>query len=132
MSIYRESRGWNGLDEIASLPRPPAQALVPEAAKPATPDWSSVRKATPADFMLPLSERWFDGLPPSRAPCALATSYPRIINLIAAQWSDQHDFPLLLEDLLGDRRGGRMGFPSTVQNELIRLQEYWYNSTLTL
>ena len=83
MSIYKTSRGWNGLDEEVSQIRRRAAQVEPSPAKPATQDWTCMRKAAPADFLLPFSERWFKALPSDRAPRALLRSYPRIVNLIA-------------------------------------------------
>ena len=88
-----------------------------------------MRKAAPADFPLPLSERWFKALPSDRAPRALLRSYPRIVNLIAAQWNEDRGPQYLLEDLLTDRRGGRKGFPAPARDDLLRLREYWYSGT---
>ena len=70
-----------------------------------------MRKARPAEHLLPLTEKWFDGFPPDRAPCALASQYPRVCNMIAVLWNDHRGAPELFEDLLTDRRGGRAGFP---------------------
>lgn len=131
MSIYGGNRKWNDLNDV--VPRAPGQhaaVAAPSGTPLATPDWSSVRKAAPADYLLPWSEKWFDALPPDHAPCALATFYPRIVNMIAAQWKDHRGCPLLFEDLLGDRRGGRAGFPPAVRRDLLRLQEYWYSGTV--
>ncbi len=133
MSIYGGNKNWSNLNDV--VPRAPtlhAPATTPPATPLVTADWSSARKAAPADYLLPLSEKWFDALPPDRAPCALATVYPRIVNLIAAQWNDHRGCPLLFEDLLGDRRGGRAGFPAPVRRDLLRLQEYWYSGALKL
>lgn len=133
MSIYSGNRNWNDLNDV--VPRAPSSrtpATPPTGTPLDTPDWSRVRKAAPADYLLPMSEKWFDALPPDRTPCALATVYPRIVNLIAAQWNDHRGCPLLFEDLLGDRRGGRAGFPPAVRRDLIRLQEYWYSGSLKL
>lgn len=132
MSIYKTSRGWNGLDEEVSQIRRRAAQLEPSPAKPATQDWTCMRKAAPADFLLPLSGRWFKALPSDRAPRALVISYPRIANLIAAQWNEGRGAQYLLEDLLTDRRGGRKGFPAPVRDDLLRLREHWYSGTRRL
>ena len=113
-------------------PASPQRALSPvsPSALTSTTDWSSVRKAKPADYLLPQSEKWFDALPQQVAPCALASQFPRIVNLIVAQWDDHRGAPQLFEDLLGDRRGGRAGFPPAVRRDLLRLQEFWYSGSL--
>lgn len=128
MSIYGGRRGWSDLNDVVQpIPRP--RMAEPHAARvlASTTDWSSVRKARPADYLLPQSEKWFDALPPEVAPCALASQFPRIVNLIAAQWNDHLNTPELFEELLGDRRGGRAGFPPAVRRDLLNLQEFWYS-----
>lgn len=128
MSIYGGRRGWSDLNDVVQpIPRP--RMAEPQAARvlASTTDWSSVRKARPADYLLPQSEKWFDALPPEVAPCALASQFPRIVNLIAAQWNDHLNTPELFEELLGDRRGGRAGFPPAVRRDLLNLQEFWYS-----
>jgi hypothetical protein len=130
MSIYGRRMGWNDLNDVV---QPIARQRPAEPAKAARlhahTDWSSVRRAQPANHLFPQSEKWFDGLPPEVAPCALASAYPRIVNLIVAQWNDHHGVPELFDDLLGDRRGGRAGFPPAVRRDLLRLQEYWYSGS---
>jgi hypothetical protein len=85
------------------------------------------RKAQPANFLFPQSRKWLEALPPEVAPSALATEYPRIVNIIVSQWSDPLGVPELFEELLGDRRGGRAGFPPAVRRDLLNLQEFWYS-----
>jgi hypothetical protein len=133
VSIYGRRQGWNDLNDVVS-PAAPQRALSPAApsasALTSTIDWSGVRKARPADYLLPQSEKWFDALPQAVAPCALASQFPRIVNLIVAQWNDHRGAPQLFEDLLGDRRGGRAGFPPAVRRDLFRLQEFWYSGSM--
>ena len=133
MSIYTGStRGnWKDLNDVVqTVPRAqPATQPRPESANT---DWTSVRKARPADYLLPLTEKWFDAFPPERAPCALASQYPRICNLIAVHWNDLRGAPELFEDLLTDRRGGRAGFPPAVRRDLVGVQEHWYSGQLKL
>src|SRR5689334_1550951 len=128
-SIYGGRRGWSDLNDVVQPPvGPKVDALKPRD----TTDWARVRKAKPADFLLPLSEKWFDMLPPQVAPCALATQFPRIVNLIALQWNDHRGAPDLFNELLGDRRGGRAGFPPAVRRDIQKLQEYWYSGALRI
>jgi hypothetical protein len=133
MSIYSRNRGgWkDNNDVVQTLPR--VQPLVTPAQAPPefAHDWSGVRKARPAEHMLPLTEKWFDAFPPEKAPCALASQYPRICNLIAVHWNDLRGAPELFEDLLTDRRGGRAGFPPTVRRDLINVQEQWYSGQIS-
>jgi hypothetical protein len=130
VSIYGRRQGWNDLNDVVQPVSPHRSSLAPgalEMTAPSTTDWSMVRKAKPADYLLPQSEKWFDALPQEIAPCALASQFPRIVNLIVAQWNDHRGAPQLFEDLLGDRRGGRAGFPPAVRRDLLRLQEFWYS-----
>lgn len=128
MSIYGRRSGWSDLNDVVqpvARPRSVAQAQSPRP--DANVDWSPMRKAKPADYLFPQSEKWFDALPPEVAPCALVSLYPRIVNLIVAQWKDHLGVPRLFEELLADRRGGRAGFPPAVHRDLLKLQEYWYS-----
>ena len=130
MSIYSTNRGgWRQLNDVVqSVPR--AQpASVPRSNADNT-DWTSVRKAHPAEYLLPLTEKWFDAFPADQAPCALASQYPRVANMIAVQWRDHRGAPELFDDLLADRRGGRAGFPPAVRRDLLMLQECWYRGQL--
>jgi hypothetical protein len=129
VSIYGGRRGWGDLNDVVqpvTRPRPAASAPSPFAP---TSEWTSVRKARPAEYLLPQSEKWFDALPSQVMPCALATAFPRIVNVIVAQWKDHRGAPELFEELLGDRRGGRAGFPPAVRRDLLKLQEFWYSGT---
>ena len=130
MSIYGRRQGWNDLNDVV---QPIAKARAAEVATRVVDSdarWASVRKAQPANYLLPQSEKWFDALPQEVAPCALASQFPRIVNLIVAQWDDHRGAPQLFEDLLGDRRGGRAGFPPAVRRDLLRLQEFWYSGSV--
>jgi len=127
MSIYGRRSGWSDLNDVVQPARPQPLDQAPPERPDAGTDWSRVRKAQPANHLFPQSEKWFDTLPNEVAPCALASLYPRIVNLIVAQWKDHRGVPELFEELLGDRRGGRAGFPPAVQRDLLKLQEYWYS-----
>ena len=132
MSIYGGRRGWNDLNDVV---QPIARARQAEVAAKTVDDnarWASVRKAQPANYLLPQSEKWFDSLPPSVAPCALASQYPRVVNMIVAQWNDHRHAPEVFADLLGDRRGGRAGFPPPVRRDIENLQEYWYSGKVSV
>ena len=133
MSIYTRNRGgWREQNDVVQpIARPHAPVGLPVQPHPDTErDWSSVRKARPAEYLLPLTEKWFDAFPSDKAPCALATQYPRICNLIAVHWNDMRGAPELFEDLLTDRRGGRAGFPPAVRRDLISVQEQWYTGQI--
>ncbi|HEY7787667.1 MAG TPA: hypothetical protein VIF33_04015 [Casimicrobiaceae bacterium] len=132
MSIYGGNRGWNDLNDVVQPVARPRDAETPLSVLASTIDWSSVRRARPAEHLLAQSEKWFDALPPEITPCALATQFPRIVNVIVAQWNDHRGAPELFEELLGDRRGGRAGFPPAVRRDLLGLQEYWYSGSFKL
>jgi len=131
-SIYGGSRTWNDLNDVVQPAARLREAdIAPERLASAI-DWSSARKAQPAEYLLAQSEKWFDALPPEIAPCALATHFPRLVNVIVAQWNDHRGAPALFEELLGDRRGGRAGFPPAVRRDLLALQAYWYSGSFRL
>jgi len=132
MSIYGGRRGWNDLNDVVQPIARPRAVEPPKSALKSSVDWSGVRKARPADYLLPQSEKWFDALPPHVAPCALASQFPRIVNVIVAQWNDVRNTPGLFEELLGDRRVGRAGFPPAVRRDLLNVQEFWYSGRVEL
>ena len=132
MSISGGRRGWSDLNDVVQPITRPRTVDGSGSALKSSIDWSSVRKAKPADYLLPQSEKWSDGLPPQIAPCALATHFPRIVNVIVAQWNDHVNAPGVFEELLGDRRGGRAGFPPAVRRDLLVLQEFWYRGRVDL
>ena len=113
----------------ASVPRnAPAAGHLPSRDPPdGSQDWSQIRRARPVEGLLPMSEKWLAGLPPDIRPVALATQFPRIVNLIALQWNDRKRCPEYFDDLSVDRRGGRQGFPADVRRELSTLLDYWYS-----
>ena len=130
VSIYGGRRGWSDLNDVVQPIARPRMVEPRASVLKSSTDWTSVRKARPADHLLPQSEKWFDMLPVELAPCALASQFPRIANLIVSQWYDHVHAPGLFEVLLGDRRGGRAGFPAAVRRDLLNLQEFWYSGKL--
>jgi hypothetical protein len=89
-------------------------------------DWSQHRKARPSENLLQSSEDWLDLLPPEVFPGALATQYPRIVNILAGLWNDRVRCAAYFEELFIDRRGGRQGFPKPVKRDLSTLRHHWY------
>lgn len=128
MSIYGGRKAWKDFSDVSHrVPGGPPSVGVDEAPVDGAGSWTSVRRAQPANYILPLTRAWLDRLPADVQPAALVTRYPRIVNMIAAQWRDRRGCPSLFDELLGDRRGGRGGFPPTSRHDLLSLQEYWYN-----
>jgi hypothetical protein len=84
--------------------------------------WAPVRKAKPANVLLPGTRRWLEMLSMDVQPQALATKFPRLANRIAADWSIPDACRTFIYDLLVDRRGGRMGFPQDVLQDILALR----------
>ena len=84
-----------------------------------------LRRAQPLNQALPMTLRWVALLPPPVWPLTLLREFPRIANNLARAWPDSPSFAAYLDSLLHDRRGGRRGFPCDVQNELLRLRDFF-------
>jgi len=130
MSIYGRRKGLMDFEEyqrtanaLDTLPGHHGRGRAVEAQD----DWSQVRRSHPADYLLPIGERWLRTLPAEVLPADLARNFPRIVNLIAMQWDDRGACAAYFEELLTDRRGGRHGFPQNVERDLSRLRNYWYS-----
>jgi hypothetical protein len=86
-------------------------------------DWSHKRIAVPCNSLLPSTLLWAKELPVEVAPTALIENFPRIANLLAANWKDPRAFYSYMRGLLTDSRGGgRQGFPSNIKEELVKLR----------
>ena len=83
------------------------------------------RKAEPANVLLPVARAWLASLPDPVRPVELARHYPRLANRFATAWNDKSSVALVFDDLLGDRRGTRRGFPPAVEANLLALWRYW-------
>ena len=92
------------------------------AAKMVEVDWSRKRKTAPLNVILPSTLVWAGDLPKQVRPIALMRRFPRIANLLAANWKDPTAFHKYMGNLLIDRRGGRQGFSSEIKDELVRLR----------
>ena len=88
-------------------------------------DWSRLRKANPFNGLLPSSRNWLGKLPFPLQPNALATKFPRIVNLVAQQWNDTATCRRYLDELVAGGRPNRRGFPSDVRRDLLGLREYF-------
>lgn len=135
MSIY-VTRHIRPPEAGANLPErpvgPPAPSRVPASPRAVRQDFSRQRKAEPANYLLPASRAWIEGLPAGVRPSRLPELYPRIANLIAMDWNDGVRCLALLVELLVGRREYREGFPTDVHRELRALRDHHYAGTLTL
>jgi hypothetical protein len=132
MSIYR-SRPQRPDDDDVRLPVVRDDAATPPKRGTAdTRDYAPMRKAKPANYMLPSSLKWFAALPFDVRPMALVTRYPRIANVLALHWSRPAACRAYFDDLLVDHRGTRQGFPADVQRDLVALHDYYVNRHLAL
>ena len=130
MSIYRsrETRSThNEVTERVIRTRTPMRGSVPPDR-----DWTSMRKAAPADYLLPKSVQWVTSLPYAVRPFALANKYPRIANMLAIDWSRPTACRAYFVSLLVDSRGDRQGFPADVEGDLRRLCDYYLSRHPTM
>ncbi|MEP6657002.1 MAG: hypothetical protein ABJC33_07180 [Betaproteobacteria bacterium] len=89
------------------------------------PDWTRHRKAAPFNRLLRHTLDWAETLPSKVKPDALMERYPRIANVLAANWQDPLAAGNCLRDLVIDTRGGRQGFPPEVLEDLVILRRYF-------
>lgn len=67
--------------------------------------------------------RWWATLPESARPVRLAKTFPRIVNQIAARWSNVPRCEIYLRELIVDpARSDRHGFPYEIALEILALQ----------
>ena len=136
MSIYqsrvRRSVNDDGVSRRVVRGGMPRPACLPPAGQDTAQDWSRLRKATPVNYMLPMSFQWLRSLPKDVRPMALVTQYPRIANLLALQWSKPVACRAYFDELLVDHRGNRKGFPPDVRRNLQTLRDYYFGLHLTL
>ena len=105
-------------EQVNTHAQPPLQATDDQS------QWLGRRSAQPANFLLPATLRWLESLPIENRPGALAEQYPRILNLIAANWNSPRDCSACLYSLLHDQRGRRRGFPNKVARDILNLRVY--------
>jgi hypothetical protein len=67
---------------------------------------------------------WVVQLPPALRPHTTCEQFPRVINAVAASWSDLAFSRQVIDHMINDYRGGRRGFPPAVQTELRDLYRY--------
>ena len=93
---------------MSSLPSAPATALPP-----------------PSDHAIATIAAWVARLPTERRPFALARSYPRIAERLAAIDLETSVAIRFLDSLTIDHRGDRNGFPVDVGRELMQLRLHY-------
>jgi hypothetical protein len=80
------------------------------------------RKLTPTDRALTgAAMDWVIGLPANLRPHTTCEQFPRVVNAVAGAWADTAYSVQVLDHMINDYRGGRRGFPATVQQELAAL-----------
>jgi hypothetical protein len=126
MSIYEHRTGLPDYEDVHEPPVARNAQVSPRDTSAESPHWLQHRKVRPMDRLLPFSGRWLDRLPRDVYPSALATQYPRIVNLIALQWDDSEACSAYFGELFVDRRGARQGFPAAVRRDLTKLRDHWY------
>jgi hypothetical protein len=89
-------------------------------------DWNRVRRTAPLNILLPSTVLWASDLPPRVRPMALMAAFPRIANLLAANWKEPAAFHNYMRSLLFDRRGDRQGFSPRIKKELVRLRTAYH------
>ncbi len=133
MSIYEGRSGLMGYEDVHEVPVASNTPVPLPSSHSSAGSWAWLRyrKAKPIDRLLPISDRWLERLPRDTYPGALATHYPRIVNLIALHWDESEACPAYFNEFLVDRRGARQGFPPGVQRELLRLRDHWFTRERT-
>jgi hypothetical protein len=106
------------LDEL------PAGLLVMQQKTPG--HWEHRRRGVlPSDRALTgTAMDWIVALPATIRPHTTCEQFPRVANAIAESWEDVPLCKRVLEHMLHDYRGGRRGFPATVQAELSMLMRH--------
>lgn len=92
--------------------------------------WEAVRRAVdPEDVLLhDRTFKWLATLPVSLRPMSAARQYPRVVNRIGDLWGHCEYTRAYFQSLLIDRRKGRKGFPADVKQELVTLQQYYFEN----
>ena len=122
----------SNIDARALRWQPAHRSLPPASPADAANDaaWRSSRgDASPERLRAP-TIRWLRDLPDAITPYALAARFPRVVNLIALEWSNRVACSGYLESLVRDARGERHGFPPAVVDELRRLRAYRYTGAV--
>ena len=108
--------------------KPPAEAAVsvPAPRPAAVPSWQSMRgpELESDKALTPDAQVWLSLLPEFARPQALCAAHPRISNRLALIWADRPAVKLYFDNVLIDKRPGRVGFSTDVRAELLRLRVY--------
>ncbi len=102
-----------------------ASSVSPPGSQDREQEWQLLRRAEPANQLLPLSVKWLETLPQGVRPKALVSRFPRIVNLLALEWSKPAACGAYFDQLLADRRSNRQGFPADVYCDLLVLQDHY-------
>jgi hypothetical protein len=88
--------------------------------------WESRRRPPgPSDRALTgTAMDWILALPAPVRPHLTCEQFPRVVNAIADSWEDVPRSTRVLDHMINDYRGGRRGFPATVQAELAQLMRH--------
>lgn len=89
-------------------------------------NWESKRrKPLPSDRALTGEAMdWVVSLPANLRPHTACEQFPRVVNVVAASWTDLPFSLQVIDHMINDYRGGRRGFPASVQAELQALYEH--------
>ena len=131
MSIYQSRTKRQIINDVSRFDTrigPFTPARPPSGNRDGTQNWYLSRKVEPANHLLPLSVEWLGNLPPGVHPEALASRYPRIVNLLALEWKKPAVCGAYFDDLLADRRRNRHGFPADVYCDLLALLDFYCNN----
>lgn len=113
--------------KVVAVPQRPVTAARPVTSVPpqggwvrAMPQGEAYREAIDRAPM----QAWLATLPIAVRPGALAGIYPRIVKRIMLLWEDDAALLAYVDDLVVDKRGGRIGFPPKVAAEIARLYDF--------
>jgi hypothetical protein len=97
----------------------------PGRSAPPPPDVLRMRRpVSPMDRVLnPQATRWLLSLPRRHRPRLLPIQFPHVVNRLSLVWREPGLTEACFADLMLDRRGGRLGFPKAVTEEILRLNE---------
>lgn len=110
------------VDQVASLTLADSAPAQPNQGPPTSGVW--LRRTLPSEQDRTLcteARQWLRRMSARERPLALCSMYPRLANRLAVAWDDPVQTEAIFDDLMIDRRGGRLGFAPLVASELMRL-----------